>query len=355
MRAWGWDEQWEAVLQETRPEDAEPAEDTEPARVVSQGRDRWTVQAETTRVLARIAHADVQARPTVGDWVLVRPGPLPRDPWSIRAVLPRRSAFTRGAAGTRVDEQTVAANVDRVWIVHGLDLAPNARRLERYLALAWESGAAPEIVLTKADVATDREDAVSQVEALAFGVPVRVVSVVTGEGLRELEGTLQPAGTVALLGPSGVGKSSLVNRLASEEVATTGAVRAGDRRGRHTTTRRELFRVANGALLLDTPGLRELKVREVDEGLERTFPEIDELAAHCRFRDCAHASEPGCAVLAAVDSGEVPRARLESYRKLVAEAAYQARKTDPVARAELAAEHKSIMKSLRLHPKYRDR
>ena len=257
-------------------------------------------------------------------------------------------------SGSR-SEQIVAANVDRVWIVHGLDLELNPRRLERYLAVAWESGAQPEIVLTKFDVAVDLENASRVAAELGLGVPVWIVSTVDPAGCHELASSLVPAATVALLGPSGVGKSSLVNRLAGDQLLDVGAVREGDRKGRHTTTRRELVLLEGGALLLDTPGMRELQVWDLDSGLAAAFPEIDDLAARCRFRDCQHESEPGCAVLTAVDAGSLSPERLASYRKLEAEAEYQRRKSDPRAMSETVAEWKSAMKSMRHHPKYQKR
>ena len=242
-----------------------------------------------------------------------------------------------------------------VWIVHGLDVMPNPRRMERYLALAWESGAQPEIVLNKADVAFDVEESRPIVEGLAFGVPVHVVSVAGELGIDVLADRMVPGRTVALLGPSGVGKSSLINRLAGEDLLETGDVRAGDKKGHHTTARRQVVRIESGALLLDTPGMRELQVWDLDEGLDQAFPEIDDLAAQCRFRDCARRSEPGCAVLEAVETGALSQERLESYQKLQAEAAYQRRKADPRAQAEVVAEWKSILKSMKHHPKYQER
>ena len=219
----------------------------------------------------------------MGDWVVAAPGDTPsarpsdgpHDPWTILSILPRRSKFSRRAAGPTDEEQIVAANVDRVWIVHGLDIELNARRIERYLAVAWESGAQPEIVLAKADVAIDLESARGVATELAFGVPVWVVSTVDPTGCDELAASLGPGATVALLGPSGVGKSSLINRLAGNQLLEVGAVREWDGKGRHTTTRRELVLLDGGALLLDTPGMRELQLWDVETGLSAAFPEID--------------------------------------------------------------------------------
>jgi len=248
----------------------------------------------------------------------------------------------------------LAANVDDVWIVHGLDIPPNLRRLERYLAVAWQSGAVPSIVLTKVDLAEDADEAMEAVRGIAFGVPVHAVSVKDPESIGRLKALLARGRTVVLLGPSGVGKSTLVNLLSELEVAVTGEVRTVDRKGRHTTTRRQLFPVAGGALVIDTPGLRELRVRDLDEGLERAYPDIEELAEHCRFADCRHEAEPRCAVLAAVESGELPAERLESYRKLRGEVAYLERRSDPRARKAALSDHKTALKTMRFHHKRRD-
>jgi ribosome biogenesis GTPase len=246
----------------------------------------------------------------------------------------------------------LAANVDRLWIVHGLDVPPNLRRLERYLAVGWESGASPELVLTKSDLASHREESVAAVREIAFGVPLWVVSKADHGALGSLRDSLESGSTVALVGPSGVGKSTLINLLAQSEVAQTGEVRAGDRKGRHTTTSREVIRIHNDALLLDTPGLRELRVLCLDEGLGRAFPEIEDLAGKCRFRDCSHQTEPGCAVLRAVEEGTLAADRLASFRKLEAAAEYERRKSDPRAMAEAVAEYKTAMKTLKYHPKH---
>lgn len=346
---WGWDASWAALFEEHGGAG-------EPARVVTEHRTRWTIQTASGTRDARIAGtSEGLLRPTVGDWVAVSPGTDADEPWSIERVLPRRSCFSRGSALDGSEEHVLAANVDRVWIVHGLDTRLNTRRLERYLAVAWESGASPEFVLMKSDLAADPDTTVEQVEAIGFGTPVWVVGQDDEGSLSRLAASLARGVTVALLGPSGVGKSTLVNRLAGAVVARTGSVRAWDRKGRHTSTVRELFQLPGGALLLDTPGLRQLRVWELDEGLARAFPEIDELAQDCRFRDCRHDTEPGCAVLAAVESGTLLPERLESYRKLEAEAAYQLRRTDPVAANEAIAALKAAMKSLKHHPKYQAR
>jgi ribosome biogenesis GTPase len=244
--------------------------------------------------------------------------------------------------------------VDKVWVVHGLDRDINFRRLERQLAVVWEGGASPEIILTKSDLAEDLDEFISQARTVAFGVPVRAVSSKDTGSLNELRDTLDAGCTISLLGPSGVGKSTLVNLLAGATVTSTGEVREGDRKGRHVTTRRELFLLPGGALLLDTPGIRELRVWLLGEGLDQTFPDIDELSRGCHFRDCKHEGEPNCAVLRAVDNGDLEQGRLDSFRKLQAEAAYEMRKNDPRARAAAVSDWKTALKTLKHHPKYKE-
>jgi ribosome biogenesis GTPase / thiamine phosphate phosphatase len=287
-----------------------------PARVATQHRGGFELLlADGER--AGQAAGSLGGLPAVGDWVAVTPLPG-EDKAVIEAVLPRRTAFTRSDPSSGAEE-VVAANVDTVFVVTavGRDFSP--RRLERYLAAAHESGAEPVVLVNKADLEPGAaEAALAETRATAPGVPVHLLSAKTGAGVEPLGRYLAPGRTVALLGSSGVGKSTLANRLAGTEVLATGAVR-GDELGRHTTTRRQLVPLPAGGLLLDTPGLRELQLSGAD--LDETFPEIAALAPECRFRDCSHTHEPGCAVRAAVEAGELPRQRYESYLKLTAELA----------------------------------
>jgi ribosome biogenesis GTPase len=283
--------------------------------------------------------------PAVGDWVAVRPPASSTEPGLIRAILPRRSKFSRKVAGSRTDEQVVAANVDTVFLMTGLDGDFNPRRIERYLAAGWESGAVPVLVLSKADLAADLEAQVAEVEAVALGVPVHPVSSRTGQGMEALTSYLRPGQTVSVLGSSGVGKSTLINYLLGSDVQRTGGVREGDDRGRHTTTHRALFITPSGALLLDTPGMRELQLWEADEGLGAAFADIEELAEGCRFSDCAHQGTPGCAVEAAVAEGRLDPARLESYRKLQLELRHLRTKQDEVSRLREKQRIKALCKT----------
>jgi ribosome biogenesis GTPase len=258
-----------------------------------------------TRLPGRLVHDNADV--SVGDWVGLGEG-------LIRAVLPRRSAIVRNAAGLATRAQTLAANVDVAFVVSSLGPELEPRRIERYLVTIWESGASPEIVLTKADRLENPRPMVAEVETVAFGVPVHVVSALTGEGCDALRARVRPGTTAVLLGSSGVGKSTLVNRFAGHELMAVKETRAGDE-GRHTTSHRELILLPGGGLVIDTPGLRELQLWD-GGGLDETFADVEELAADCRFNDCSHAREPGCAVLAAVESGELPRERFHSWCKL---------------------------------------
>jgi ribosome biogenesis GTPase len=327
----------------------------EPARVSREDRGRYGVLdergARSAELAGRLRHeARTRAElPAVGDWVALRPGAASSG--VIDAVLPRASAFTRKLAGETTEEQVIAANVDVVFLVSGLDADFNPRRIERYLAAAWESGAEPVVVLNKADLSQDLESRLAEVAAVAPGAAVVPLSALGGQGLESLEPWLLPGRTVALLGSSGVGKSTLVNALLGQARQETGSVREEDSRGRHTTTHRELVPLPGGAVLLDTPGMRELQLWGDESGLDGAFPEITELAQQCRFRDCGHEGEPGCAVLGAVDDGTLGADRLESWRKLQRELRWLASRQDARARAEQLAKWKAIHKSMRGHPK----
>ena len=270
--------------------------------------------------------------PAVGDWVAVAARPE-EAAGTVQAVLARRTKFSRKTAWQASEEQVLAANVDVALIVTSLNEDMNLRRLERYLTLAWESGATPVLVLTKADLADDVPAVVAEVESVAFGAAVHAISTVTGEGLDELRAHLRPGVSAALLGSSGVGKSTLVNTLVGEELLETREIRE-DGKGRHTTTRRELIQLPGGALVIDTPGMREVQLWIADDGLEEAFSDVTELFEHCRFSDCAHESEPGCAVKEAIANGTLAPERWESYLKLQRELAHLDRRLDKRAQAE---------------------
>jgi ribosome biogenesis GTPase len=270
----------------------------------------------------------------------------------VHRVLPRKSKFSRKVAGERTEEQVVAANADTVWIVSSLDQDFSVRRIERYLTLAWDSGANPVIVLTKSDLCDDVDHYVTELESVAVGTAVHPTSSLSGAGLSDLQIYFSNHATVALLGSSGVGKSALINALAGTTLQKTGAVR-GDGKGRHTTTHRELIRLASGGLIIDTPGMRELQLWDGESSLPDVFAEIDDLARACRFSDCRHAGEPGCAVTDAIAQGQLSENRFQSYQKLQRELAHLERKQSARAQHEEKQRIKSIMKSFQHHPKYK--
>jgi len=331
------------------------------ARVARADRDRLlvlTAPGETPRpavVRGRLRHeaASPADLPAVGDWVAIEPAT--DGPSLIHAVLPRASAFTRLDVGRETLEQVVAANVDVLFLVSGLDRDFNPRRIERFVVGAWESGARPVVVLNKADLLDEAEldRRIGAIQAGAPGVPVIAVSAAEGAGLEALTPHLAPGSTVALVGSSGVGKSTLINALLGEARLDTGEVRADDQRGRHTTTWRELVALPGGALLVDTPGMRRLALWG-DEGeamLERGFADVDALAAACRFRDCAHQGEPGCAVDAAAADGTLEPGRLANWQKLRRELrAFEIRHDARAQKAE-KARWKTISKTVRAHMK----
>ncbi|MBE9069134.1 ribosome small subunit-dependent GTPase A [Leptolyngbya cf. ectocarpi LEGE 11479] len=286
--------------------------------------------------------------PAVGDWVVLQTQPE-TDQTLIEAVLPRKSQFSRQAAGTRTAAQVVAANIDTLFLVSGLDHDFNLRRIERYLVMAWESGAEPVIVLNKADLCEDLDQRRIAVEAVAFGVPIILLSALQQTNLEALAIYLKPGQTIALLGSSGVGKSTLVNQLMGVDIQTTQAVRADDSHGRHTTTSRTMLRLPTGTLLIDTPGMRELQLWLTDDSLDETFTDIEMLAQQCRFRDCQHQSEPGCAIQAALATGELSAKRLSNYQKLQKEQAYLHRRQDHQTNSK--ARWKAITKTIRQQQK----
>lgn len=297
------------------------------ARVTQASREHYHVHTGDTEMVVRVAGTFRHSAktpsdfPVVGDWVIVQSG-------LILDVVPRRTKFSRLAAGERAEEQVIAANIDTVFLVCGLDGDFNVRRLERYLVLAHESGAAPVVVLNKSDLCpASLADRIREAKAVSGGAPVVCTSTRTPDGLDSLRLWLTAGSTAALLGSSGAGKSSIVNALLGEEILETQPVREHDSRGRHTTTHRELFPLPGGAFLIDTPGMRELQLWAGEDSVEQTFDEIGDLTAQCRFSDCRHSTEPGCAVLAALASGSLDQNRWQSYNKLTSEVRRMDKKT----------------------------
>ncbi|MBD2196335.1 MULTISPECIES: ribosome small subunit-dependent GTPase A [Calothrix] len=307
----------------------------------------------TAKIAGKLRHQAIQPQdfPAVGDWVIIRVQESQKQA-TIQGILPRKSKFSRKTVGNKTEEQIVAANVDTVFLVSGLDGDFNPRRIERYLILAWESGANPVIVLNKADLCDSLESCLAEVEAVAIGVPIVVLSAANNQGLDALTSYLQPGQTVALLGSSGVGKSTITNQLKGEALQAVQSVRQGDDRGRHTTTQRQLILLPNGGLIIDTPGMREIQIWAGDESLQETFADIETLAQNCRFRDCQHQQEPGCAVQQALSEQLLDYSRFLSYQKLQKELEYSARKQDQ--RAQLAEKErwKKIHKAMRHHHKH---
>jgi ribosome biogenesis GTPase len=330
-----------------------------PGRVIQQFNHLYTVATEAGETRAQLSgrlryESAPQQLPVTGDWVALRV-PSNQGVAQVLAVLPRVSRFSRRAAGKGCREQVAAANLDFAFLVTGLDNDFSPRRIERYLTAAWDSGATPVVVLNKLDLCIDAASRVHAVEQVAFGTAIHAVSALRGDGLDGLARYCLPGKTVALVGSSGVGKSTLINRLLGSESQSTQPV-LEDGRGRHTTTRRELLFCAQGGMVIDTPGMRELQLWD-DEGLQVTFDEIETLARKCRYRDCRHQGEPGCAVLEAVNTGVLSAERLSSLHKLQREVAWLDRQEDP--RADLAEKrrwksiHKAAKRFMKESPKYK--
>lgn len=319
-------------------------------RVITEAGERL---AEVTGRLKHLAQGRSEL-PAVGDWVVLRLNEA-GDRSSIKAVLPRQGKFSRKSAGEWTDEQVIASNVDTVFLVSGLDGDLNPRRIERYLLLAAQSNARPVIILNKSDLADDLDDVIELVRAMAPGVEVLPISATEGSGFEALQPYLGVGQTVALLGSSGVGKSSIVNRLVGEEVLATRSVRESDSRGRHTSVHRQMITLPGGGLIIDTPGMRELQLWGVDEGLSGSFEDLAALADSCRFRDCKHGSEPGCAVKAAVETGELDPARYASFLKLQSERDLLERRQDERALLEQKRSSKVSSKALKSMQKDRGR
>jgi ribosome biogenesis GTPase / thiamine phosphate phosphatase len=324
---YGWDEFFETHFQ------TYSAGEYKAGRVVLEYNHLYRVYTEQGELLADVAgklrheaasRADL---PVVGDWVVVQPR-SEEGKATIQSVLPRKSKFVRKVAGSRTEEQIVGANIDTVFLVTSLNQDFNLRRLERYLVVALESGASPVIVLSKADLCDQVEEQLAEIQTVAKGIPVHAISVIQPDGLHELIPYFRKGETVALLGSSGVGKSTLINHLIGRDLQKVREVREHDGRGQHTTTHRELILLPQGGLVLDTPGMRELHLWDGEESLHQAFDDIEELAGSCYFSDCQHREEPRCAVREAVLEGRLDAARFQSYEKLQKELKHIASKQD---------------------------
>jgi ribosome biogenesis GTPase / thiamine phosphate phosphatase len=333
--ALGYSSRWEALFEPYA------AEGLLPARVIRGDRGSFLVATPDGVVHAKPSSRLVKSvsssaeLPAVGDWVAVLASAEHAGAPLIEAVLPRASAITRAGPGGTSDVQVLAANIDTVFVVHPIADPPNLRRIERELSVAWDSGAVPVVLLTKADLSADSEGARAAVEAIALGAAVLVVNALAGDGIERILEYITDQRTAVLVGPSGAGKSTIINSLLGEQRQTTHAVRESDGRGMHTTVAREVIQMPGGGVLIDTPGLRAFGLTGSEEGIASVFPEVAQFGGSCRFRDCTHNGEPGCAVQAAVESGAIPPERLASYHKLMGEAQSAAAQADARERSQL--------------------
>lgn len=342
----GWNTFFEAQFAEVKKTDLVPA------RVVEEFQGLYKVRAARGEYLAKVSgrvRYEAEQRddmPAVGDWVAVTPRPT-EGRARIEAILARRTKLSRKAAGREVEEQIVATNLDTVFIVSSLNQEFNLRRIERYLTLVWDSGARPVLLLNKADLCADAAAWVKETESVALGAPVHLLSARQGQGVETLREYLGQGQTAAFVGSSGVGKSTIINTLSGNSAIKTQTVRESDDRGRHTTTTRQMMFLPGGGIVIDTPGMRELQLWDSEEHLAQTFADITALAAGCKFRDCAHNGEPGCAVTQAVQNGTLDAARVENHHKLQAEMRFQQRKVDPQAARALKEQWKKVHKAAR--------
>ena len=325
-----------------------------PARVVEEFKGFYRVRSVQAEYLAEAAgklqHLAISREdlPAVGDWVAITARPE-EGRARIEHILPRRTKLSRKVAGREMSEQTVATNLDTVFVVSALNREFNLRRIERYLTIVWDSGAQPVILLNKADLCPDADARAADVDSIALGTPVHLVSALEKTGLETVREYVARGTTAAFVGSSGVGKSTIINGLADAALPVR-AVREHDDRGQHTTTSRQMIFLSGGGMLIDTPGMRELQLWNHEEGAAQAFEDIATLSQRCRFRDCGHRGEPGCAVDAAVQQGAFPLERLENYRKLLAELRFQERKVNPEVARQVKEEWKKIHKAMRKRP-----
>lgn len=327
----GWNKDYEIAFKEYE------GKGYKPGRIFAEYKNIYKVMCEDGEMLAEISgklHFGAESQgdfPAVGDWVAVTVR-ANESRATIHHILPRKSKFSRKAVGSNIDEQIVAVNIDTVFIVNSLNNDFNVRRMERYLLLAWESGANPVIVLSKSDLCDDIDEKIAETEAVAIGVPIHVVSTYTGAGLDELKSYFKEGRTIALLGSSGVGKSSIINYCLGDAVQIVQELRNDGQKGKHTSTHREIFMLPEGGLIIDTPGMREIQLWDANEGLQETFEDVEALAVGCFFRDCRHNNEPGCAIREAIENGILSEGRLESYKKLQKELIFLEKKQNMAVR-----------------------